>query len=199
MECYERLESEGETHRSFSCFKTYRDLGPMRSLRRCAEVFYGQRWKNGIRTVEKWSSRFHWPERAAQRDEFIDSVKQKALADFEREQAEAATGRERQLQQKAFEVRELALDQCLLMLRYPLTQQTVQRESDDGTPQTVILRPAGWSKSTVKALYSIATDDTTSDPLAELTDALEAPSVAPEELSREEIDLVVERLQRSRR
>jgi hypothetical protein len=61
----------GETAKSFKWFILYRDMGPERSLRDL-----GQTHSRGVAQLYDWSSRHHWPERAAQWDAYQQRRKQ---------------------------------------------------------------------------------------------------------------------------
>ena len=75
-----------ETHRAYMAFCAYRDLGPVRSLRKAALAFYGgtelpRKWdKSGVipTQVERWSSRHRWVARATAWDAYVDQERRAA-------------------------------------------------------------------------------------------------------------------------
>jgi len=158
MEAFERLESEGESSRAFEAYKLYRDLGAGRSLDAVAEQVYGEKARSSKRSLSRWSARFRWVERARARDDYVDSIKRNAIEDHQRELGQRLAERGQALQEKILEVRELAAEQALKMLKYPLTEEVVCREDENGDT-TIILRPAGWNKNTARSMFAIASDD----------------------------------------
>ena len=54
---------EGETHKAYAAFSAYLALGPWRSHRALADKLYAGRIA-GVRTIEGWSGRNRWVERA---------------------------------------------------------------------------------------------------------------------------------------
>lgn len=72
-----------ESDNAFQAFATYRDLGAMRSIRAAGE----QLGKNRV-TLEQWSSKFDWPNRAKAYDKWMDQQATQAWADLRRQQVE---------------------------------------------------------------------------------------------------------------
>jgi hypothetical protein len=79
-ESWERLASESGM--AYAAFRTYRDYGPERNIRRAVEGSLSVEGMDG-RKIEKryrmwrgWASRFRWRERAADYDRYLDRLKQ---------------------------------------------------------------------------------------------------------------------------
>jgi len=158
MEAYERLVSEGESSKAFEAYKLYRDMGIGRSLNAVAEQLYGEKAQSSKRSVSRWSARFRWVARAQSRDDYIDFIKQQAIQDHQREMGQQLAERQQKLQEGLLEAREMALEQVKRMLRFPLTEEVARRKGEDGET-TIVIRPAGWNKNTVRSMYSVASDD----------------------------------------
>jgi hypothetical protein len=150
------LRGQGKAWRAF---KVFRDM-PERSLKGAATIFYGRSEEGSTRSqydqFKRWSARFAWHERVHSHDAWIEMVQRSAIEEHARAKAEDHAKRETALREKSLELRELAADQALKMLSYPLTEQRMVEESEDGTRQTFIFTPASWSKNTAVALYSMA-------------------------------------------
>jgi hypothetical protein len=96
-------QQAGESARAFGAFRTYRDLGPRRSLRAAAEAFYGRVAAALERQVDKWSRAFHWVERANAWDQHLDAEARQAQEQARREMGERHAQEARALQAKALE------------------------------------------------------------------------------------------------
>ncbi len=62
----EQREAEQETPRAAAAYHEYCELGPGRSLRKLAES--NQKYSKSIALLMRWSTRYHWVERARQYD-----------------------------------------------------------------------------------------------------------------------------------
>ena len=66
----------GETPTAYAAFTRYRDMGADdRSLDAVSVALYGERRGNGrgpVRRILRWSTRYHWEERAEAWDSFVD-------------------------------------------------------------------------------------------------------------------------------
>ena len=144
----------GESSKAFSAFKVYRDSGPNRSLAKTAETYYGSR-KN-LAQIGVWSSKFEWVDRARAYDDWL-TMRDRAIIE-EHEQAKAVEFAERQiaLKEKLLSNAEKAADQAEKMLEWPLTEQRVTREEEDGSEVTYIFIPARWNKETARRLHDMA-------------------------------------------
>jgi len=158
VEAYERLAAEGESVKAFEAYKLYRDTGTGRLIKAVWEQLYGLQRGYSRRTVDGWSAKFRWRERAASKDVYINSIKQKAIADHAQEKGYQMAERQERLQEGRLEAREMALDQVKRMLRFPLTEEVAKRQTEDGET-TIVIRPAGWNKNTVRSMYAVASDD----------------------------------------
>jgi len=68
----------GESSKAFYAFTIYRDLGPKRSLRRAAEIYYSGKSKVNLGQIEYWSYKYHWVERVQAWDDYQDRLKREA-------------------------------------------------------------------------------------------------------------------------
>ncbi len=86
---------KGETNRAYHAFLTYRDMGPLRSLRKAAKLFYGDDWfiksSAKIRQFSKWSSRWNWVSRCeawdAEQDRIFQLEQREAIREMNKRQA----------------------------------------------------------------------------------------------------------------
>lgn len=151
---------EGESEKAFEAFRTYRDLGTSRTLRTVSELLYEARSEYGIRTVEKWSSRFDWVQRVRGYEDWREMLRREVLAEHLENQAKDHAQREAELRERALRVREMALDQSEKMLSWPMSEQRVIHEdSEDGETVVYEFRPAGWNKATALSMYRMAMAD----------------------------------------
>jgi len=90
------------------------------------------------------------------RDEMIRRV---AVKEHLQQRAEDHARREVALHEKALEAREKAMQQTIRMLEYPLLEQRVMEEDEDGNPRTLVFLPASWSKATAGTMYRLAMGD----------------------------------------
>ncbi len=160
----------------WAAFKAFRDLGPERTLKAAAAAYYGHPIdtlpEHNYNTVKKWASKFSWHERAQAFDSWVEMTKRSALEEHARAQAADHGRREAAIRERALRLRELALDESEKMLRWPLTEQRVIREGEDGEELVYLFAPAKWSKDTAVRLYHLAVDGS-----------------QPEEIEEPEVDL----------
>jgi len=81
----------------------YRDLGPSRTLRAAAAVYYQRSTASAERQVDKWSCTFRWVERASAWDQHLDAAARRAQEEAQREMVERHVKEARALQAKALE------------------------------------------------------------------------------------------------
>lgn len=82
MRAYERQPGESDT--AFAAYKLYRNLGPGRTLREMAAVFYHQpeyraSTKRVPGRVKSWSATFEWADRAREADARDDRIRREAV------------------------------------------------------------------------------------------------------------------------
>lgn len=92
-----------ETHRAYTAFCVFRDLGPRRTLAAAAAAYYQRTADSLERQVDKWSSAFRWVERAAAWDRHLDAEGRAAQEAARKEMAERHVREARGLQAKALE------------------------------------------------------------------------------------------------
>jgi hypothetical protein len=108
--------------------------------------------------MKRWSAKFDWQERARSLDARDEMVRRLALEDYMRKQAEDHAAREARIQERILEIREQAAEQSLKILQYPLTEQHIVREDEEGNKITYVLRPSRWSKATAVQLAHLASN-----------------------------------------
>jgi hypothetical protein len=160
MRAWEPQEGElrggGKAWRAFCAF---RDLGPERTLRQAAAVFYGspdgEPRPHQYDQLRRWSAKFDWQERARSLDARDEMVRRLALEDYMRKQADDYTAREAQIAERILEIRERAAEQSAKMLAWPLAEQRVIRD-EDSEDVTYVFMPARWAKGTAIQLAHLA-------------------------------------------
>jgi hypothetical protein len=145
-----------ESAKAFEAWSIYRDLGAGRSLQKASEMYYGHGANVG--QFERWSRRYGWVERARAFDVEREMIRRSAIEDHLKTQAEDHAAREARIQERILEIRERAAEQCLEMLQYPLTEQHIVREDEEGNKITYVLRPSRWSKATAVQLAHLASN-----------------------------------------
>jgi hypothetical protein len=143
-----------ESTKAFEAWTIYRDLGAQRSLHKAAELYYGR--TSNVRQLQRWSSRFNWVERARASDVEREMLRRCAVEEYLATQAENRAEREGRIAEILLTVREEAAKQALSIVRWPLSEQRILQEDEDGNEITVILMPAKWSMNTAIGLARLA-------------------------------------------
>jgi hypothetical protein len=143
----------GESTKAFEAFKCYRALGTKRSLQKAAELYYGR--STNVAQFGRWSRKFDWVERARAFDDWQEMIAQQAIAEYEQRRAVEFAERQMALREGLLEGAEQALAQMMKMLRWPLAEQRVLREGENGEDVTYVFVPAKWSKATARAMYEM--------------------------------------------
>jgi hypothetical protein len=141
----------GETSRAYEAFSTYRDLGPARSLAKVGQIL-GK--STGL--MERWSSAHSWVDRVAALEARDEMLRREAVEEHLQAGAEDHAAREARIQEKLLEIREQAADQALAIARWPISEQRIVKEGEDGSDVTYIFSPARWTKSTAIGLAQLA-------------------------------------------
>ncbi len=144
----------GESSRAFEAWTVYRDLGAQRSLQKAAELYYGT--TANVRQLQRWSKRFGWVERARAFDVEREMLRRSAVEEHLAAQADDHAAREARIAEKLLEVREVAAEQALSIARWPLSEQRIVKEDEDGNETTVVVMPARWTKATAAQLAGLA-------------------------------------------
>ena len=152
MRLYDR--ETDESAKAFEAWTVYRDLGAERSLQKASTLYYGS--TANVRQFERWSKRFGWVERAWAFDAEREMIRRSAIEDHLKIQAEDHAAREARIQERFLEIREQAAEQSLKMLQYPLTEQHILREDEEGNKIMYVLRPSRWSMATAVQLARLA-------------------------------------------
>jgi hypothetical protein len=143
-----------ESTKAFEAWTIYRDLGAQRSLQKTAELYYGSR--SNVRQLQRWSSRFNWVERARASDVEREMLRRSAVEEYLTSQAEDHAEREGRIAEILLTVREEAARQALSMVRWPLSEQRIVQEDEDGNEITVIVTPSKWSKNSAIGMTRLA-------------------------------------------
>lgn len=144
----------GESSKAFAAYKVYRDLGFQRSLAKAAEIYYGS-IKN-LSQMGVWSRRFDWVQRARSYDDWLEMHARAAVEEHQQTKAVEFAQRQMALKEKLLKNAEEAAEQAAKILAWPLTEQRIVREGEDGRQITYVFTPAGWSKATARALHDMA-------------------------------------------
>ena len=145
---------QGESTKAFEAWAIYRELGAQRSLKKTAELYYGR--TSNVRQLQRWSSRFNWVERARACDVEREMLRRSAVEEYLASQAENRAEREDRIAETLLVVREAAARQALSIVRWPLSEQRILQEDEDGNEITVILKPAKWSMNSALGLARLA-------------------------------------------
>jgi hypothetical protein len=145
--------------KAWGAFCVFRDLGPQRTLRKAAAVFYGrpdgEPKPHQYDQLKRWSAKFDWQDRARSLDARDEMVRRVAIEAHLQAQAADRASREAKITERILEIREQAAEQAAKMLAWPLAEQRVVRD-EDGEDATIILSPARWTKSTAIQLAQLA-------------------------------------------
>lgn len=68
---------DGETSKAFDAFRTFRDIGPTRTIGQACEILRGPGF--GKDMFKTWSSKWKWTSRAAAWDEYLDEQRRKQM------------------------------------------------------------------------------------------------------------------------
>lgn len=185
----EKGEDRGQG-KAWRAFNTFRDLGPGRTLKQAATIFY-DRTEETLKgheydQVRKWSAKFDWMDRAAAYDSWLEMHRMAAVEEHVEQQAQDHAQREAALKEKALSLREKAAEQAATMLQWPLSERRLVQEAENGEQATFVVLPSRWSKQTAVSLYGMVVGDAKEPELEE-----EAVEYDFSNLSDEEIDLYV--------
>src|SRR5215208_2114605 len=132
---------EGELRGGGKAWRAFCDLGPERTLRQAAAVFYGspdgEPKPHQYDQLKRWSARHDWQERARSLDARDEMVRRVAIEAHLQAQAADRASREAKITERILEIREAACEQSLRMLAWPLAEQRVVRD-EDGEDVTII-------------------------------------------------------------
>ncbi len=155
MRYFERLPEESA--KAYAAFAVYRDLGPQRSLAKCAETYYGS--SKNLAQIGLWSRKHAWVDRARAYDDFLELERRSAIAAYEREHGVELARRQQQLAEELLAVKEALVLKLKTMVSWPLEQTVVEREVQDEQGnvihQEVHTHPARWDFNTLNRAISI--------------------------------------------
>ncbi len=139
MRAFER--QAGETEKAFEAYKTFRDLGPGRTLRETAAIFYDDDgYRAGTKRVpgrlKEWSAKNEWVGRAGVYDDWLEMIRREAVEEQERKQASVFA-------EKQAKLREMLLDNALIAAE---EERKILEWS---------LEDSRWTKGTAKQLHDI--------------------------------------------
>jgi hypothetical protein len=155
---------EGELRgggKAWRAFQTFRDLGPERSLRWAASVFYGTPRGEEVKQhqyeqLKRWSARFDWQSRVQAYDDFLDFEVQSRLRELRERGARDAAERRLRVEERLLGVAEGAVQKAEAMLAYPIARLTNTTTSEDGTVVHNTFEPGRWTFSTARAMADLA-------------------------------------------
>lgn len=151
MRQYDRLPNE--TTKAYNAFSVYRDLGPDRSLAKAAEIFYGAR-KN-LAQLGLWSRRYDWVARARAYDDHLELVARNAIEKHEAARAEEFAERRARLREGVLDAGEKALERMNKILEWPMSEQRLVQDGEDGEEISYIFMPSRWTLGTTKQLLDV--------------------------------------------
>jgi hypothetical protein len=151
-----------ETDKAWAAFRVYRGLGVGRSLQKAANLFYGRSGASKGQ-LEVWSSKHAWVQRCRAWDDFLEIERRDAVEEHLATEAAEFRARQLALKEKLLENAEKAAEQASKMLDWPLAEQHVLRESEDGTEVTYVFLPARWSKETARRYQEMAVNAVVGD------------------------------------
>jgi len=97
--------------------------------------------------MERWSAAHAWVDRVAALEARDEIVRREAVEEYLTSQAEDHAEREGRIAEILLTVREEAAKQALAIVTWPLSEQRILQENEDGNEITVIVMPARWSKN----------------------------------------------------
>lgn len=136
----------GESDVAYQAARIYFELGPERSLEAVR-----QRLGKSKALMERWSTRFHWVDRAASFDDHLARQRQAAMEHAERADVEKWATRRAEQREREWQLSERLIEKATQMLNFPLQQV----EKQDGDKVTII-RPARWSFADAAKLLDTA-------------------------------------------
>jgi len=179
-----------ETNKAYGAFCIYRDLGPERSLAKAAETYYGS--SKNLAQIGLWSRKFDWVERARAFDDWLLMRDRVVIEEFQNSKAAKFAERQMALREKLLANAEKAADQAAKMLDWPLTEQRMIREGDNGEEITMFFLPAGWNKQTAQTMHNIAASAVAGTWSAKQIEEGEVEEYDFEDLTEEEVMAYIE-------
>jgi hypothetical protein len=155
MRIFER--EPGETPKAWDAFKIYRDLGKGRTHKKVAELM--GKTPGYCRTLEIWSSKNDWIDRAQAWDDYHEMMRNEGAAEYVRAQGSDLATREAQVQEKILGLKEKIIPKLEAMTQFPIERRTVEQDG-----RTVHIHPARWSFHTL--IRALEVMDDTPDKIA---------------------------------
>jgi hypothetical protein len=149
-----------ESSQAYHAFQLYRDLGPDRTLRQGAALYYHGTTErlptNGqLANIKKWSTKHSWLARVRALEVRDAMIAREAVEEHFKSRAADFAERQAKLRERWLENAEKAARQAGLMLDYPLTTQRVVHD-EDNEQITYVFQPTGWSKATAATLQNLS-------------------------------------------
>ncbi len=157
-----------ESDKAWSAFRLFRDLGPSRTLRQAAAAYYHGNpdalpTEGQVSNIKKWSARFEWQDRMRALEARDEMIRREGIEVHMRSKAHEFGERQAALRERMLGLAEQAADQAEQMLGWPLVEQRMLREGEDGEDQTIVVMPAKWTKATAKTMYDLMGSAATSN------------------------------------
>ena len=150
----------GEPRRAYQAFLAYRDLPPAeRSIVAAYRALTGgeqaesrrrPHWK-APRQWGQWAADWSWVSRAAAYDAHLDEQRRAEADRVAAEKAEELARRREEHREAEIELSRKLLERAQLLLRWPTTEQVLQRDG-----KTYIIKPARWRERDVAAIILAA-------------------------------------------
>ncbi len=141
----------GESNPAFQAFVEYRGLGHGRTLEATRqELAKGSSYQRYLR---EWSTRWCWAERVSDWDHHLQKKRDRNAAD-EEEMWRRLRHRSSRL---SWRLAQSLRDRVTELLAFPLTQ-VVEEVSKDGKTCTTIIKPAGWTYSSITAMAKLVVE-----------------------------------------
>lgn len=146
------IRQEGEPAKAYAGAQIYFELGKDRTLKKVAE-------RVGVtdRTIQNWSSRWNWIERAAAFDRHNQTsklqIEEEELRRSAREEAQRWAEKRAALREEAFDLGSQLISRAKEMLRFPL-HEAKRNEKE----QTVIIKPVKWNANSLVNTLRLAID-----------------------------------------
>jgi len=141
----------GESNPAFQAFVEYRGLGCGRTLDATREMLAKRPGYHHY--LREWSTRWSWAERSSDWDHHLQKTREGIAAG-----EEEMWGRlRRRSTRKSWRLAQSLRERVTELLAFPLTQ-VVEEVSKDGKTCTTIIKPAGWTYSSITAMAKLVVE-----------------------------------------
>lgn len=138
-------QQPGESDKAFAAFKTYRDMGPNRSIAKA-----GRKLGKCTVTLERWATKFTWQERLKEWAAHLAKLEAAAMDDQARKHAQEWARRESAEREANWKMAQDLRKRAMAMLEFPLATT----KSRDGK---TVVNPTAWNMGHAARLAEVAT------------------------------------------